>query len=777
MMQIKIIFGICLMLLTKISFSQNNIIPVPANYQEGNGSFTISPTSKIVLLGSNLKKSATQLQKQIEKMFGFTVQIIEQKTKASTGKNNIVLNYARLDYPIPGAYNLSVTSNEVYIVGDNEQGVFYAIQSLLQLMPIPNATIRAAKKIELNAVEIKDYPRFSYRGAHLDVSRHFFSVDEVKKYIDYLAAYKFNKFHWHLTDDQGWRIEIKKYPKLTSVGGYRNGTIIGRYPGKGNDSIVYGGFYTQEQIKDVVKYAASKYVEVIPEIEMPGHASAAIAAYPELSCFPDQDTKIAQNTTWAGSQKGKHVQQAWGVFEDVFKPSPETFTFLQNVMDEVIPLFPSKYIHIGGDESPKEAWKASAYCQQLIKDSSLKDEHGLQSYFIRKMERYINKKGKKIIGWDEILEGGLAPNATVMSWQGEEGGIAAAKQFHDVIMSPTSYCYLDYSQSENEDSVTIGSYVPVQKVYGYEPIPAVLTKEESKHILGAQVNLWTEYVGNFSKLQYMAYPRVMAFSEVLWSPKDKKDFSDFARRLPILMQRLKSENVNFSRAFYDLSNSVINEDGKLYWKLESNNKNAKIVYTDDSITKKEKVYQSPILITKDVQTSANIKDENNVIIGNWVTQNFTINKATGKKITLSEPPSKSYPGNGAATLVDGVQNKMGLVKSKEFIGYVNKDLEAIIDLNEATPISEINLHIFEQVNSWIHRPASVSFYSSLDGNQYQLLETTKTATGKIHLLYTITKNISARFIKIVAEKSGKIPAGFAGEGQNAWLFADEIEIK
>ncbi len=379
------------------------------------------------------------------------------------------------------------------------------------------------------AVEIEDRPRFGYRGLMLDVGRHFFPLDYVKKFIDFVAMHKMNTMQLHLTEDQGWRIEIKKYPKLTSVGAFRNGTIIGHHPGTGNDNTRYGGFYTQNEIKEMVKYAADRFVTIIPEIEMPGHASAAIAAYPQLSCFPDSATKHNAKVTWAGSEQGKQVQQAWGIYPDVFAPTEYTFQFLQDVLDEILPLFPSKYIHIGGDECPKDSWKKSAFCQQMIKDKNLKDEHGLQSYFIQRMEKYLNSKGRQIIGWDEILEGGLAPNAAVMSWRGEKGGIAAAKEKHQVIMTPTGWAYFDYSQTKKEDSLTIGGYLTVQKVYSYEPLPKELAADEVKYVMGAQANLWTEYIGNPRKLEYMLFPRLSAMSEVLWSPKAAKDWNSFEK--------------------------------------------------------------------------------------------------------------------------------------------------------------------------------------------------------------------------------------------------------
>jgi len=515
------------LLLTMNTYAQVNIIPQPAELKmpETAGQFVITAKTPIILEGSGMENSARFLNDYLKQCYGFTLPIIKKAGKLP----GIHLNYDRLNYPLPGAYNMEVNAKGVYIGGDNETGTFYGVQTLLQLLPVEKAST-----LPVSYLTIKDYPRFQYRGLHLDVGRHFFPVDFVKRYIDYIALHKMNYFHWHLTEDQGWRIEIKKYPNLTKVGGWRNGTIIGRYPGTGNDSLHYGGFYTQKEVKEIVDYAAKRYVTIIPEIEMPGHASAALTAYPYLGCT-------------GGPYQ---VQQTWGVFNDVFCAGNDSvFTFLQNVLDEVIPLFPAKYVHIGGDECPKESWKKCAKCQQRMADHHLKDEHELQSYFVQRMEKYINSKGKTMIGWDEILEGGLAPNAVVMSWRGEQGGIEAAKQNHDVIMTPGAYVYLDHSQTKQEDSVTIGGYTPVKQTYSYEPVPKELSAEEGKHVLGAQGNVWTEYMGNTKKVEYMLFPRVSALSEVLWSPAPKRNWSDFEIRLQQQCKRYTLWGTNYNKAF------------------------------------------------------------------------------------------------------------------------------------------------------------------------------------------------------------------------------------
>jgi len=532
--------------LSAISQTNISIIPKPAELTQGSGSFNLG-TSTVIIATPTAKHDAEMLNFYLKKLYGFTLPIRNISTNKNV-KNAITLGLLKPDERKNDEYNLAITTDKIAIDGVSPRAIFYGIQTLLQLLPADKAMANE-KQFEVPQLVIKDYPRFEYRGMHLDVGRHFFGVDEVKKYIDYLAYQKFNTFHWHLTEDQGWRIEIKRYPRLTSVGGFRNGTVIGHYPGSGNDSIHYGGFYTQQEIKEIVKYAQDRYITTIPEIEMPGHSSAAIAAYPQLSCFPNESTKIKSNTPWAGSRNGKQVQQTWGVFEDIYCPSEYTFKFLENVLDEVMKLFPSKYIHIGGDESPKTEWKRSAFCQKLIKEKNLKDEEGLQNYFISRIEKYLNSKGRSIIGWDEILEGGLAPNATVMSWRGEEGGVAAAQQHHNVIMTPGKYVYLDHAQNKNEDSVTIGGYLPLDTVYSYEPVPKELNSEEAKYVMGAQGNVWTEYIANNSKLEYMIFPRMTALSEVLWSPKEIRNKDDFKDRLTDMVKRYQLWGTNYCKTY------------------------------------------------------------------------------------------------------------------------------------------------------------------------------------------------------------------------------------
>ncbi|WP_414000332.1 beta-N-acetylhexosaminidase [Flavobacterium sp. W1B] len=536
-------FLFSLLLCSVMSFAQEvNIIPQPVQVTRNAGSFVISPKTSLVVSNASDDATAAFLNGYLSDYYGFKLPIVK---KAS--KNYIKFNSLKNNVGLKGeGYSLKSDSKGVVIEGNSAIGTFYGMQTLIQLLPVEKSNA-----LTIAAVDVKDEPRFVYRGAMLDVARHFFPVSFVKKYIDYLALHKLNYFHWHLTEDQGWRIEIKKYPKLTEIGSKRNGSIVGRYPGTGNDNTPEGGFYTQEEVKEIVKYASDRFITVIPEIEMPGHSSAAIAAYPMLSCFPDEKTVIPEGKISEKSKQElangrvKLVQETWGVFTDVYAPTEYTFKFLEDVLDEVMALFPSKYIHVGGDESPKDAWKRSEFCQQLIKEKGLKDEHELQSYFIQRMEKYINKNGRTLIGWDEILEGGLAPNAIVMSWRGEAGGIAAAKENHQVIMTPGSHVYLDHSQTKNDKEVTIGGLTSLEKIYSYEPIPKELNAEQAKYVLGAQGNVWTEYMENPAKVEYMIFPRLSALSEVLWSPKKTKNWSAFQSKIETQKKRYDMWGANY----------------------------------------------------------------------------------------------------------------------------------------------------------------------------------------------------------------------------------------
>jgi hexosaminidase len=513
------------------------IIPAPVSIKEMRGNFTFTDKSKIVLSsveGDN-RLAADFLARLIKNPTGLVIPVV-QGEKASSGSVLMSIDTAVRN---PEGYTLNVSSKKIVVKARSAVGLFYAVQTIRQLLPPDVEKDSIVNKITLNVpcCEITDEPRFGYRGMHLDVGRHMFPVEYIKRYIDMIALHKMNTFHWHLTEDQGWRIEIKKYPKLTEVGGFRKETVVG-HPGKNPvfDGVPYGGFYTQQEVRDIVAYAKSKFITIIPEIEMPGHSLAALAAYPNLACT-------------AGLFE---VGKTWGVVKDVYcAGKEETFKFLEDVLTEVIDLFPGKYIHIGGDECPKVRWEKCPLCQKRIKVEGLKDEKELQSYFIKRIEKFLISKNKRLIGWDEILEGGLAPEATVMSWRGVAGGIEAAKQGHDVIMSPNSYAYLDHYQAEPAgEPLAIGGYLPLESVYAFDPQFAELNTDQQKHILGVQGNLWSEYLSTPQYMEYMAYPRMFAISEIGWTAGSKKDFDEFLSRLAVQRLRYDKIGINYFKGEY-----------------------------------------------------------------------------------------------------------------------------------------------------------------------------------------------------------------------------------
>ncbi|MFZ6745306.1 beta-N-acetylhexosaminidase [Undibacterium sp. JH2W] len=503
------------------------IIPQPAQQQWGQGSFSLSAKTRLYASDAAALSNANLFNDRLEQTQGFRLAVLAGRP-GKADSNYLLL---KTEAPVQGqknqneAYALSINPHAIALTG-SAAGQFYGMQSLLQMLPAG-----ASQLAHLRSVNVQDAPRFSWRGMHLDVGRHLVSVEFIKKFLDQMAFYKMNTFHWHLTEDQGWRIEIKAYPKLTEVGAWRKESTLGRHvePYIG-DGKAYGGFYTQEQIREVVAYAAARHITVVPEIELPGHAQAALAAYPELACTPGP-FEVATN---------------WGIFEDIYCPSEATFGFLEKVLSEVMALFPGQYLHIGGDEVPKARWKNSALAQEVMRREGLKNEEELQSWFIRRIEKFINSKGKRLIGWDEILEGGLAPDATVMSWRGEEGGIAAARQGHDVIMSPTSHCYFDAGQGPKEqESWQLGGELSLEKVYAYNPVPPVLNGQDQGHIKGVQANIWTEYLSKPEMIEYMVYPRLLAMAEVAWTAPAKKEYSGFEQRLVTHYPRLQQAGLAY----------------------------------------------------------------------------------------------------------------------------------------------------------------------------------------------------------------------------------------
>jgi hexosaminidase len=744
-------FSVCL------TFGQKpiNVIPKPVKTTAINNKFSLNPKTVIVANNTN----------------SFEVQFLKESIKQQTGLELITKNSHKIgsrihlilepesQFPNKEAYQLNILGDRAVIYASSNQGLFYGIQTLLQLIPY---TTNVAE-IKLDNLMMDDIPKFQWRGMHLDVSRHFFSKEFIKKYIDYLAMYKMNTFHWHLTDDQGWRIEIKKYPKLTEVGAWRNGSMTGHYTDQTFDDIRYGGFYTQEEIKEIVAYAKERHISVVPEIEMPGHALAALASYPEFSC------------TGGPFEVGK----SWGVFDDVFCPKDETFTFLENILTEVMALFPSEYIHIGGDECPKIRWKSCPNCQKRIKDEKLKDEHELQSYFIQRIEKFVNSKGRKIIGWDEILEGGLAPNAAVMSWRGTEGGIAAAKEKHFVVMSPGSHCYFDHYQGEpKNEPIAFGGYTNVEKVYSFNPIPKELSEEESKYILGAQANVWTEYINTPEHVEYMVFPRIAALAEVLWGTSNPNEYKVFETRLIQHFERYEKKGINYSKAIFEVTSKVQPAENGVAFELKSVNPTG-IKYTiDGSEPNANSIsYEKPILVTKN-QTIKAAYFENGKAKSATIEQPFFITKSTGKKIELEHQPHENYGIGGSFTLVDGMKgnpSKFG----RDWLGFWGKDLNATIDLGKSETISKISINTLLSEGSWIYYPKEIQFLVSNDGINYQSIQIIsqkeiETKKGKVVIEFP---KLKAKFIKIVAINNGIIVDGKPGAGSNSWLFVDEISVE
>jgi len=771
---------------TNSSAQKVEIIPYPDSVQFGKGSFFINSKTTIVfnLKDAALVSATAPLFQAIQSTLNITL-----KQTSLPVKSNFVEVTVSPEIKDDEAYELKITNTAISIKAKTPIGVFYAIQSLIQLQPISSKNGKVEKLIQwqLPVIQIFDAPAFGYRGLMLDVARHFMPISFVKKLIDVMAMQKMNNLHLHLTDDQGWRIEIKKYPLLTSVGGFRNGTIKGRSPGEGNDNMAHGGFYTQDEIKDLVVYAKNKFINIIPEIELPGHASAAIAAYPALSCFPNESSSADVKSLSTQSQialktSGKKiVQESWGVFQDVFCPTEYSFHFIENILDEVTKLFPSNYIHIGGDECPKESWKRSAFCQQLIKEKGLKDENGLQSYFIQRVEKYLNTKGKSIIGWDEILEGGLAANANVMSWRGESGGIEAAKQQHNVIMTPLDFCYFNFYQSTNpNDSIAWGGFLPLEKVYNYHPIPAELTQQQSKYIIGLQGNLWTEYVTSTSLAEYMLFPRAIALAEVGWTRK-KTGFESFTNRLSPYLKRLDALVFNYSHHIFNINikGKYQSENNSISVEVTGVPPNNAIYYNTQSTDLKvdKKLYTQPFLITNENRVTAGVI-KNGIVIDEAVAS-FTINKATAKETELVHLPSKQYNQAGNTGWVNGVIGSNTRFNDNEWLGWNGSDFIGTIHFKKEETINNMSLRFFNAPSSWVYMPASVKIFTSNDGVKFTEIASKQDFDIQKQGLQTIQFSISnqkVKHLKIAATNFGTIPKGKAGAGSPAWLFVDEVQI-
>jgi hexosaminidase len=731
-----------------IQLKEIGIIPKPLFQEMNKGVFVLDENIRFIS-DTELNQVSNYLKLYIEENYQVSFTPQKESKKIVFTSNDTISNEE--------GYELKIGENSILIASKNSKGAFYAVQSLLQLMPIKSNGLAIA----IPCLELQDEPQFKYRGMHLDVGRHFFSVDFIKKYIDLMARLKMNTFHWHLTEDQGWRIEIKKYPKLQEIAAFRNETLVGHYNNQPHqfDGKKYGGFYTQEQIKEVVAYANTRQVTIIPEIEMPGHSQAAIAAYPALGCTGEQ----------------VEVATKWGVFDEVYCPKESTFKFLEDVIDEVVTLFPGKYIHIGGDEAPKTNWKRCAHCQRLIKEKGLKDEHGLQSYFIARMEKYINSKGKQIIGWDEILEGGLAPNATVMSWRGTSGAIEAAKEGHDVILTPGSHCYFDHYQSEDENEpLAIGGFLPLEKVYHFNPIPKELTEEESKYVLGAQGNVWTEYMKTEKQVEYMAFPRAVALSEVVWSSPENKNYSDFINRLEQYQKRLDQLDVNYANHMYSVKGELKNTEGNVTYQLNATSSSYPIYYATDK-SAPSKLYVNPIPVDSSMTIKAVILDSNAIALGAIFQQKINLHKGVGAKILIDKKPHPAYNAGGKNALINGISGNNKRYGDKEWLGFSGEDIEITIKFENPTNINSIATRFFNGNGQWIYAPKRVTLYVNDDDSAYSAeVSVTDDLTAKVAVKF---KNTMVTSIRLKIPSFGIIPEGKQGAGHKPWTFIDEIIIE
>ena len=751
--------------------AQFDIIPQPREMQlAARGNFPLNASTRICYSNSDkaMKRNAQFLAEYLQKRTGWNLSISSRQPSAS----DIFLDCS-LKSENPEAYSLDVDGRGIRINGSTPAGVFYGIQTLRKTLPALEQ--QPANAIAIPWVHIEDAPRFAYRGTHLDVSRHFIAPDSIRKFIDMLALHNINRFHWHLTDDQGWRIEIKKYPQLTTVGAYRPETVIGHNSGK-YDGTPHQGFYSQRELRELVKYAAERNITIVPEIDMPGHMQAALAAYPELGC--------------TGGPYA--VWKIWGISDDVLcVGNDKTLQFIDDVLDEVAAIFPSEYIHVGGDECPKVRWKDCPKCQQRIRDNHLEAdgkhsaEERLQSYLIRHAEKHLNSLGRKMIGWDETLEGGLAPNATVMSWRGEAGGIEAARQHHPVIMTPNTYLYFDYYQSKDiaQEPEAIGGYLPIQTVYNYEPMPKALSPEEQQYIIGVQANIWTEYMPTYRQVEYMALPRLAALSEVQWSQPQLKDYKDFLQRLPNFIDLYKEQGYHYAKHIFDVNTAFTLDHGQKALRVQlSTNGKADIRFTVDGSTPtlQSTRYQEPLEIRQacTLKAAAFRGGERT----NVTQETIRFNKATVCPIQLLQPANGQYSFDGANMLVDGLQAHDTNFKNGRWLGFYQGDLEAVIDLGEPTSISQISFNTCVEKGAWIFDTRGVEISVSEDGKDFKTLlkqdypAQTEANPNKIYLHEYSFAPTRTRYVKVKALSEKEIPAWHGGKGRPGFLFVDEICI-
>ncbi len=750
-----------------------SIIPKPVSIKVLGGTLNLKTLNEIKLAhASEPERSVSRLfQKLLEPIKEYKV------TKNTIDVGKIFIDLDPSLQMLEEEYKLVVGKNKsTYLTAKTPSGLFYGFQTFRQLCPPELEKGEKPTNTSIANLIIEDFPRFGYRGMHLDVSRHFFNVDFIKTYIDMIALHKMNVFHWHLTDDNGWRIEIDRYPDLIKKSAWRVDREHENWkewsPIKPGEKPSYGGYYTKEEIKEVVQHADKNHITIIPEIEMPGHTSEVFAAYPELSCRGDT-LNVVPGAYWPNV--------------DIFcAGNDEVLIFLKNVLSEVIELFPGPYIHIGGDEADKTRWEECSKCQKRIKTENLHDEKGLQSWFIRQIEPFITSKNKKLIGWDEILEGGLAPNATVMSWRGTEGAVISAKRGHDVVMCPTSHCYFDYYQADPAISPeAFGGYITLKKVYSFSPVPEGLTKNESKHILGAQGNLWTEFVKTKERAQYRVLPRMTALAEVVWSPEKFLMYDSFYKRLLSLQKRFDVLGWTYAPGSFEVSIQANKKTKSSEYKisLSSEKPGTPIFFTLDGTTPtiSSSRFVEPFFINKSTDVKAALLI-NNKQLGSVSEKAFYFHKALGRSVKYLTSYQKRYSGEGQHTLVDG------LVGTEEYSdghwqGWEGDSMDVVVDLKKKVSIVRVSIGFLESIDLWIFLPTRVVVSFSNSGREFTNEKTIQLSSGaplsppkRIAVKFSGPRE-SYRYVRVQAENMGVCPEWHPGGGGRSWVFSDEIIIE
>ncbi|WP_026714405.1 glycoside hydrolase family 20 protein [Flavobacterium daejeonense] len=764
---IKTTIALFLLLITTSVVAQEEItiIPKPAHTEVKEGKFQFSSNSTFIVKGDAQKEIAEALIAKFQLAAGWKPQISNKKSKNNFIEFKVDKNLNR------EAYKLDVTSKNIVITAKENAGFIYALETIRQLLPTAIESKKTVANVNWSIpnVNIVDEPRFQWRGLMLDLSRHFFDKSYIEATIDRLAMLKMNVLHLHLVDDQGWRIEIKKYPKLTDIGAWRvdqeNLIWNARLRTNPDEKGTYGGFLTQEELKEIVSYAQNKNIEIIPEIEMPAHVSSAIASYPELACF-NQRIGVPSGGVWP--------------LTDIYCAGKEsTFEFLQNVIDEVISIFPSKYIHIGGDEATKTNWEICPHCQKRMKDEGLKNVHELQSYFVKRMEKYINSKGKRVIGWDEILEGGLAPDATVMSWRGTKGGIEAADQGHDVIMTPENPCYFNFYQGpQNEEPLAFNAYNFLNEVYKFDPVVSSMSPKEAAHVLGGQANLWAEYLSSPKDSEYMIFPRLAALSETLWSPKENRSWNDFTLRLFPLLKRYDYLGINYSKSAYLVtafsSADLANKSIKIELKNEFPNPDIRYVLGDKSIEVDAVKYVNPIEIKESTILKASLFQDDKPV-GKTFIDSIVFHKAFANKVKYNTLYNSNYKGDDH-TLVNSIRGSKNF-HDGQWQAWLVDDMEVVIDLETTKTISQLALGSLENQGAGIYFPTEIKAFVSTDGVNYK-------EVGELVHPFAINSSVelkdfkmnfkptAAKFVKVVATNLKKSP-----KGDSSFMFFDEIVVK